>query len=152
MNNKVYQALRGMTRYMDRYYLDAIIGVIPGWGDAFTTVSVLPFIYFSAVVIRSIPLTLAVINNALRDLLLGMIPFFVGDVIDVFHRANIRNMEMVQGFVDGDETIIRKVNQRAWQAVGVLILLLVLIALMIWALIAFGSFLWSLLPIGSPST
>ncbi len=90
---------------------------------------------------------MAVINNALRDLLLGMIPFFVGDVIDVFHRANIRNMEMVQGFVDGDETIIRKVNQRAWQAVGVLILLLVLIALMIWALIKFGAFLWSLLPI-----
>ncbi len=145
MNNKLYQTLSGVTRYMDRYYLDAIIGVIPGWGDAFAAISVLPFIYFSAFVIRSIPLTLAVINNALRDILLGMIPFFVGDFIDVFYRANIRNMAMVQGFVDGDEAIIRKVNQRAWQAAIVLVLLLLLIALMIWLLIQFGTYLWSLL-------
>ena len=26
--------MEGLTRYMDRYYLDALIGVIPGWGDA----------------------------------------------------------------------------------------------------------------------
>jgi hypothetical protein len=31
---------------------------------------------------------------------MGMIPFFVGDVIDFFHRANIQNMQMIQGFVD----------------------------------------------------
>lgn len=33
-----------------------------------------------AKVIKSIPLTLAVLNNAFRDVLMGMIPFFVGDV------------------------------------------------------------------------
>ena len=53
------------------------------------------------------------LNNALRDVLMGMIPFFVGDVIDFFHRANIQNMQMIQGFVDGDEIIIKQVNQRA---------------------------------------
>ncbi len=144
MSNRLYQTLRGVTNYMDRFYLDAIIGVIPGWGDAFAAVSVLPFLYFSLFVIRSIPLTLAVINNALRDILFGMIPFFVGDVIDIFHRANIQNMQMVQGFVDGDEAIIRTVNRRAWQAALVMLLLLVLIALMVWALIEFGAYLWSL--------
>jgi hypothetical protein len=51
---------------------------------------------------------------------------------------------MVQGFVDGDETIIRKVNQRALQSAVVLALLLLLIALMIWALVSFGSYLYSL--------
>ena len=95
-------------------------------------------------VIKSIPLTLAVLNNALRDVLLGMIPFFVGDVIDIFHRANTKNMAMIQGFVDGDETIIKQVNQRAWQSAIVLIFLLLLIALMIWALVSFGSYLYSL--------
>lgn len=144
MSNRLYQTLRGVTNYMDRFYLDAIIGVIPGWGDAFAAVSVLPFLYFSLFVIRSIPLTLAVINNALRDILFGMIPFFVGDVIDIFHRANIQNMQMVQGFVDGDDAIIRTVNRRAWQAALVMLLLLVLIALMVWALIEFGAYLWSL--------
>ena len=106
MDNKAYQTMSGLTRYMDRYYLDALIGIIPGWGDAIALLCVVPFVYFSSRVIKSIPLTLAVLNNALRDVLLGMIPFFVGDVIDIFHRANTKNMAMIQGFVDGDETII----------------------------------------------
>ena len=97
-----------------------------------------------AKVIKSIPLTLAVLNNAFRDVLMGMIPFFVGDVIDFFRRANIQNMAMIQGFVDGDETIIKQVNQRAWQSAIILIVLMLLIALMIWALISFGSYLYSL--------
>ena len=144
MENKVYQAMGSVTRYMDRYYLDALMGFVPGWGDAFALLSVVPFVYFSSRVIRSIPLTLAVLNNALRDVLMGMIPFFVGDIIDFFHRANIQNMEMIQGFVDGDETVIRQVNQRAWQSAVVLVVLLLLIGLMIWALVSFGSYLYSL--------
>ena len=144
MDNKAYQAMQGLTRYMDRYYLDALIGVIPGWGDAITLASAVPFVYFSARVIRSVPLTLAVLNNALRDVLMGMIPFFVGDIIDFFHRANIQNMQMIQGFVDGDEAIIKQVNQRAFQSAIILAILLLLIALMIWALISFGSYLYSM--------
>lgn len=144
MDNKVYQTMKGLTQYMDRYYLDALIGVIPGWGDAIALLSVVPFVYFSLCVIRSVPLTLAILNNSLRDVLMGMIPFFVGDIIDFFHRANIQNMAMIQGFVDGDKTIIRQVNQRAWQSAFVLIVLLLLIALMIWLLISFGTYLYSL--------
>ena len=144
MDNRAYQTMQGLTRYMDRYYLDALIGVIPGWGDAITLASAVPFVYFSARVIRSVPLTLAVLNNALRDVLMGMIPFFVGDIIDFFHRANIQNMQMIQGFVDGDEAIIKQVNQRAFQSAIVLVVLLLLIALMIWALISFGSYLYSM--------
>ena len=144
MDNKAYQTMLGLSRYMDRYYLDALIGVIPGWGDAIALICVVPFVYFSSRVIRSIPLTLAVINNALRDILLGMIPFFVGDVIDIFHRANVQNMQMIQGFVDGDEAVIKQVNQRARQSAIVLVILLLLIALMIWALVSFGSYLYSL--------
>ena len=144
MDNKAYQTMHGLTRYMDRYYLDALIGVIPGWGDAIALASAVPFVYFSARVIRSVPLTLAVLNNALRDVLMGMIPFFVGDIIDFFHRANIQNMQMIQGFVDGDEAIIKQVNQRAFQSAIVLAILLLLIALMIWALVSFGNYLYSL--------
>ena len=144
MDDKAYQMMSGLTRYMDRYYLDALIGIIPGWGDAISLLCVVPFVYFSSRVIKSIPLTLAVLNNALRDVLLGMIPFFVGDVIDICHRANTKNMAMIQGFVDGDETVIKEVNQRAWQSAIFLIILLLLIAVMIWALISFGSHLYSL--------
>ena len=145
MDNKVYQTMNDITRYMDRYYLDAIIGIIPGWGDVITMFCVVPFIYFSTRVIKSIPLTLAIINNALRDVLLGMIPFFIGDVIDVFHRANTKNMAMIQGFVDGNVTVTKEVNQKAIQSAVILIILLILIALMIWALASFGSYLYSLI-------
>ena len=144
MANKAYRTMGFLTRYMDHYYLDALIGIIPGWGDAIALLCVVPFVYFSLCVLRSIPLTLAVLNNALRDMLMGMIPFFVGDVIDFFHRANIQNMQMIQGFVDGDEFVIRQVNRRAWQSAIVLIVLILLIVLMIWALITFGSYLYSL--------
>ena len=88
-------------------------------------------------------MTLAVINNSLRDVLLGMIPFFVGDIIDIFHRANTQNMKMVQGFVDGDETIIKDVNKKATQSAIVLIVMILLIILMFWALISFGKYLIS---------
>ena len=144
MDSKAYQTMSSLTRYMDRYYLDALIGFIAVWGDAITILCVVPFVYFSSRVIKSIPLTLAVLNNALRDVLMGMIPFFVGDIIDFFHRANIQNMQMTQGFVDGDETIIKQVNKKAWQSAIVLIVLLLLIVLMIWALVSFGSYLYSL--------
>lgn len=143
-DSKVYHAMEWLERYMDRYYLDAIIGFIPGWGDATALLCAAPFVYFSARVIKSVPLTLAVINNALRDILLGLIPFFVGDIIDVFYRSNTRNMAMVRGFVEGDEAVIKRVNQRAWQAGAVLVVLLALIGLMIWLLISFGKYLISL--------
>ena len=145
MDNQVYQSMQSFTRYLDRFYLDAVIGLIPGWGDAVALLCVVPFVYFSMCIIKSIPLTLAVLNNALRDVLLGMIPFFIGDVIDIFHRANMKNMAMIQGFIDGDEAIIKQVNRRALQSAIVLLVLLLLIALMIWALISFGSYLYSLI-------
>ena len=145
MDNQVYQSMQSLTRYMDRFYLDAVIGLIPGWGDAVALLCVVPFVYFSMCIIKSIPLTLAVLNNALRDVLLGMIPFFIGDVIDIFHRANMKNMAMIQGFIDGDEAIIKQVNRRALQSAIVLLVLLLLIALMIWALVSFGNYLYSLI-------
>lgn len=144
MDNKVYRAMLFLTRYMDCYYLDAIIGLVPGWGDAITLLGAVPFVYFSLRIIKSVPLTLAVLNNSLRDVLLGMIPFFVGDIIDIFHRANRQNMAMIQGFVDGDAAIIKQVNQRATQAAVVLVLMLLLIALMIWLIVSVGSYIYSL--------
>jgi len=133
-----------LTRYMDCYYLDALVGLIPGWGDVIALLCVVPFVYFSMHIIKSVPLTLAILNNALRDVLLGMIPFFVGDIIDIFHRSNVQNLAMIQGFVDGDEAVIKKVNRRALQSAIALVALLLLIGLMIWGLIALGGYLFSL--------
>ena len=53
-------------------------------------------------------------------------------------------MAMIQGFVDGNEFIIKKVNRRAWQSGIAIAVLLALISMLLWLLISFGSYLFSL--------
>ena len=138
-SSKLYALLRRTTEYMDRYYLDAAVGfAIPGGiGDAISGVFSLLYVYFAAFVVRSVPLALAVLNNIMRDVIMGMIPFYVGDVIDIFHKSNKKNMALIDGFVDGDEQIVSTVKRKAaWSAaifVLLCILLYAMIRLVIWA-------------------
>lgn len=136
-SNRNYALLQRLTEYMDRYYLDAAMGfAIPGGiGDALCGLISLAYAYFSAFVIKSVPLTLAILNNSLRDVLLGMIPFYVGDIIDIFHRANKQNMALVNGFVDGDQTVISEVNRKALQSAVFIVLFVIAIAAMLWFLV-----------------
>jgi len=131
---------------MDRYYVDAALGfAIPGGiGDAIAALISLVYVVFTAVKIRSFPLTLAIINNTLRDVLLGMIPFYVGDIIDVFHRSNQQNMSLIRGFVEGDEETIRTVNRKANYSIILFVCLCILLYLMVKLVIWAGQFLLSL--------
>lgn len=119
-----YRFMDSTAKYMDKWCLDPIIGLIPGGiGDVISSALSLPFIYFSLFVVRSIPLTLAVINNILIDVLLGMIPFFIGDIIDFFNRAYLKNMKLIVGYINDDAEVIHEVNRKAiWSAVVLLIL------------------------------
>ena len=91
-------------------------------------------VYFGLIKLRSIPLTLALLNNMLRDILLGLLPFYVGDVIDFLHKANKKNMALIDGFVNDDKEIIRRVNQKAIQSAVVFIFLIFCICIVIWLL------------------
>jgi hypothetical protein len=135
--SRMYSWLRRASDVMDRYYLDAALGfAIPaGIGDAISGMLALGHAYFSARVVKSVPLTLAILNNALRDVLLGMIPFHVGDVIDIFHKANRQNMGLVDGFIDGNEDIIHTVNRKAWQAALLIVVFVAAIIAMAWLLV-----------------
>lgn len=105
-SSKSYQLAERITRLMDKYYLDAVLGfLLEGFGDLFTQLLTLPYIYVSAVKIRSVPLTLAVIYNALCDIAMGLIPFYIGDVIDVFNKSFVRNFKLIVGFVEGDKRL-----------------------------------------------
>lgn len=105
-SSKSYQLAERITRLMDKYYLDAVLGfLLEGFGDLLTQLLTLPYIYVSAVKIRSVPLTLAVIYNALCDIAMGLIPFYVGDVIDVFNKSFVRNFKLIVGFVEGDKRL-----------------------------------------------
>ena len=134
--SSIYQWMQNITQYLDRYHIDGFAGLVPGGiGDAATGLLSVVHVYFSAIRLRSIPLTLAVLNNTLRDILLGMIPFYVGDVIDFFHKANVKNMELIDGFINNDPVITQEVNRKAWQAALVLVALLAGIGLMLFLLV-----------------
>jgi len=134
--SSLYARMQQITKFLDRYYLDGVMGLVPGGiGDAVSALFSLVHVYFSLFRLRSISLTLAVLNNTLRDIFLGMIPFFVGDVFDFFHKANKKNMALIDGFLNDDADIIRTVNTKAWQA-GIAILAFIIgIFLMMRALV-----------------
>lgn len=117
-----YQMTLTIARWMDKYFLDPLIGLIPGLGDALSSLLVFPFIYVAAVKVRSLPLTLAVIFNVLRDMAIGLIPFWVGNILDFFNRAYLQNCRLIVGFVEDDREIIREVNRKAfWMGVGIVV-------------------------------
>lgn len=148
MNSKLYQSMKYITTYLDKYYLDGVAGLVPGGiGDAVTAFFGLAHVYFAMFKLHSIPLTLAVLNNTLRDVLLGLIPFYVGNVIDFFHRSNKKNMALIDGFINDDKAIIKEVNKRALQAAVFLVFFIIaiamMIALLIWLAKTLGTMIFS---------
>lgn len=83
-----------------RIGLDPIIGLIPGGGDWVTWVVSL-YILFEAVLLR-VPLKVIarIGTNVTADLLLGYAPG-VGDVADVFFKANRRSVGAIIDHFDG---------------------------------------------------
>lgn len=128
-----YKLTKGIATLMDKWFLDPILGFVPGVGDVLPSLLLLPSVYVSLVKVKSVPLTLAVIFNILRDAFLGLIPFYIGNVIDFFNRAYLQNMRLIVGYVEDDKYIIDEVNRKAvWTAV----LIVVFIGL-IWLMIKF---------------
>ena len=145
-NGKSYKWLQKIADIMDRYYLDAALGfAIPGGiGDAIAAVFSIGYVLFSAIGVRSFPLTLAIMNNTLRDVVLGMVPFYIGDIFDIFHRSNRQNMALIRGFVEGDQAIIHAVNRKAGISIVIFILLCVLLYFMIRLVIWAAQYMFSL--------
>ena len=118
-----------------------------GVGDAVSGVFCLVHIYISLFKLHSIPLTLAILCNTLRDIFLGMLPFFVGDVIDFFHKANSKNMALIEGFVNQDQKIIQEVNRKALYSLLVIVALtigiILMVSVLIWIAKTIGTYLFS---------
>ena len=138
----LYKAMEQTQKVMDDYYLDGVLGLLPyGIGDILSALFATLYVWFAFVKVHSIPLALAIINNSLRDVLLGLIPFYIGDVIDFFHKANRENMQLVRGFVYGDDAVIREVNRKAVQSAVLIVLMLILIIAMIVLLVSLTAWL-----------
>jgi len=137
-----YQTLKTISTVMDDYYLDPLIGFFPVVGDVVSTLTSLPFIFVALFEIRSVPLTLAVTANVMKDSVIGMLPFWIGDILDFFVKANKQNYKLIVGYVEGDQEIKRQVNQTA-KVSALIIGVLAFIGYWIgtWA-ISLGSWLW----------
>lgn len=138
--SKHYQIIKKTKKWMDDYYLDGIIGLIPIVGDIVTQFFSYSFVYVALYKIQSYRLTMAILFNSLVDILIGMIPY-AGIVLDFIHRSYKENFDLIVGFVENDQKVIRKVNRRAiWTTIGVVVIFL-LIILLIWLLFfMFSSF------------
>lgn len=131
MKSHPYRAMSHLAKWMDRYYIDPILGLIPGgWGDTFSALMTLPFLWLSIATVKSVPLTLAIIYNILADMVMGLIPFFVGNILDIFSHSYARNMALVQGFINNDRKIVNEVNRKAWFfAIAIIICILAIVLL-----------------------
>ena len=130
-NSASYKLVHAIALWMDRRLLDPLIGlVLPGFGDALTSVFAVPYLYLSIVKLKSIPLTLAIVCNILLDVLIGIIPY-IGVVGDVFKRAFTRNAALIKGYVEGDKAIMQEIDRKA----GGMAFLIVMLCGLIYAMV-----------------
>ncbi|HVQ36564.1 MAG TPA: DUF4112 domain-containing protein [Pyrinomonadaceae bacterium] len=118
-----------------RFGLDALVGLIPGFGDTATSLASF-YILVSAVRYGVPKVTLLRMGmNIGLDYVVGSLPF-VGDLFDVFWKSNQRNVALLSERATVSAEDARQGELSDWLFVGFMILLL--------AGLAVGSFLVSL--------
>ncbi|MBL53647.1 MAG: hypothetical protein CL590_07130 [Alteromonadaceae bacterium] len=80
-----------------RIGLDAIIGLIPGLGDAVMLFAALRIVYLGKKMGLPPGLVKVMLRNALLDFGLGFIPL-VGDIVDFFYKANQANVRVMEKY------------------------------------------------------
>ena len=106
-----------------RFGLDAIVGLIPGFGDTATSI-VSFYILASAVRYRVPKVTLLRMGlNIGIDYLLGSLPV-VGDIFDAWWKSNQMNVALLSKRATVSASEVRKGKISDWLFVGVIILLL----------------------------
>ena len=129
------EALRKLSQWMDsafevpglglRFGLDSLVGLFPGVGDA-TTSLVSLYILQAAVRhnVSRVALARMGLNIAL-DWLLGSIPF-LGDVFDLYWKANLRNVALLEKHLDANPNQQRRARRSDWLFLGGLFFALLL--------------------------
>jgi hypothetical protein len=85
-----------------RFGLDAIVGLVPGIGDAVTTAVSAWIVYEAHQLGAPKHLVARMIGNITLDALVGAVPV-AGDVFDVMWRANRRNVRLLREHLDRAE-------------------------------------------------
>jgi len=118
-----------------RIGLDPIVSLIPGVGDLLANLTGSVILVIAAQLgVPKIVLTRMGINIAINTLL-GAVPFF-GDVISIWYRSNVKNVELLERYV-GKES--KRADSKDWLfvialIVGLLLLLGGIVVFGIWVL------------------
>ena len=100
--------LKLLSQYLDskfkgpfgiRFGLDSLIGLIPGLGDAFTSILSLYIIARGAMLGVSSPVVLRMTLNTFVDYVFGLVPG-LGDLFDLYWKSNNRNYELIEKHLD----------------------------------------------------
>ncbi len=130
--SRSFQFGKQVKKYLDDYYLDGIIGLIPVVGSVVSHGFNLVYVYIALFKLRSVRLTLVIVFNGLKDMVLGLIPV-LGTVLDFFYKSNKQNFELIEQFAAGNPQTIRQVNQQAMMAgVGIVALFVAMYWLIKW--------------------
>ncbi len=113
------------SKIMDDYYIDPILGLIPGAGDLISSILSLYSLRI-AFKLKSVPLFIAMLFNILLDLLIGLIPV-AGTIGDFFYKSNIQNYQLAEGYIRKDQKIRKSINKRAAVFAGGILAMLFLI-------------------------
>ncbi|KZO98918.1 hypothetical protein CALVIDRAFT_561847 [Calocera viscosa TUFC12733] len=114
----LYNHIRTIAWYMDalpflsqaglpfRVGVDDIISLFPLWGDLAGSILALYQIFLSWL-FGVPPITLGwMALNVLVDLLVGLVPV-IGDIADVLWKANLRNLDLLEGWLLNDPAAAR---------------------------------------------
>jgi hypothetical protein len=128
------ERLRVLTRLLDNAFqipgtryrigLDALIGVVPGIGDAVGAIFS-AFIVFQAARMGVSRATLVrMLGNVALDTIVGEVPL-LGDLFDAGWKANTRNLALLEGHLEQPAASRRGSRRALWLIGGALLLLLV---------------------------
>jgi hypothetical protein len=151
---QIQQFVERLSRWMDsafevpvvgwRFGWDALIGLLPGVGDAATTLVALYIVALAGKV--GLPrVTVARMGlNVAIDMLLGSLPL-VGDLFDVYFKANVRNARLLNERLADTSPAARRAQTSDWLFVGLVLASLVALFALIVAVAALSiAALWRL--------
>ena len=85
-----------------RFGLDALIGLVPGIGDAVTTAMSLWIVHEAHQLGAPKHVIARMLGNVALDGVVGAVPL-IGDAFDVMWRSNRRNMRLLQQWLDRED-------------------------------------------------
>jgi hypothetical protein len=111
-NSTLYRLCAFAAKLFDDYYLDAILGaIIPGIGDAVCSLAIVPSLFTAMFKLKSLRLTLAILQVWLLDLVVGSLPV-AGDLIDASYKSNKIAFRLVVGYHKRDSEVMKEINRR----------------------------------------